>query len=361
MALLFTRLARNHIKNGYFPTDEETLGRILQALEPAGADVRVLDPCCGEGTALAEIRQHLRKEGSAAEAFGVELDAECAWHAKTLLDRVIHADLHDVVISPRSMGLLFLNPPYGYGVANGDQPAERLELMFLRRTAPLLSYGGVLVFIVPHYVLNDEIATYLGRNFRDLRFFMAPESRFAQCVVFGIRDRARHPPQQVLAELELGRRGELKDRVLPAVWDAPAYRVPPAAQGEDLRFYALRLDPAQLAEEVRRFRSSTLWPGFDACFGKAAAEHLRPLRDMSRWHLALALAAGQVTGLVRSPAGRVLLIKGGTFKQKERSTTYETDAEGRVSETVVLTDRFVPVINAIEFTPGRLGQLVTIR
>jgi hypothetical protein len=104
-----------------------------------------------------------------------------------------------------------------------------------------------------------------------------------------------------------------------------------------------------------------LWHGFDARFGRAESAHLRPLRDMTRWHLALALAAGQVTGVVRSPAGRVLLIKGGTFKQKERSTTIETDADGNVSETVALTDRFVPVINAIEFTPGRLGRLVTIR
>ncbi|HET9642745.1 MAG TPA: DUF6094 domain-containing protein, partial [Burkholderiaceae bacterium] len=126
MALLFTRLAHNYIKNGYFPTDEVTLQRILQALEPAGPVMRALDPCCGEGTALAEIRRHLAEEGGRVESFGVEIDKERAWHAKSLLDRVIHADIHDVVISPRSMGLLFLNPPYGYGVADSTNPAERL-------------------------------------------------------------------------------------------------------------------------------------------------------------------------------------------------------------------------------------------
>ena len=34
MALIFQRLARNFIKNGYFPTDGETLSRILPMLIP---------------------------------------------------------------------------------------------------------------------------------------------------------------------------------------------------------------------------------------------------------------------------------------------------------------------------------------
>ena len=84
MALIFSRLARNFVKAGYFPTDEVTLERIGQMLRlaPAG-NVRMLDPCCGEGTALADIRQMLadqREEGATTttEALGIELDAERA-------------------------------------------------------------------------------------------------------------------------------------------------------------------------------------------------------------------------------------------------------------------------------------------
>jgi len=53
MALMFSRLAHNFIKNGYFPTDAVTLERILAAIEPDGETLRIHDPCCGEGTALA--------------------------------------------------------------------------------------------------------------------------------------------------------------------------------------------------------------------------------------------------------------------------------------------------------------------
>jgi 23S rRNA G2445 N2-methylase RlmL len=112
MALMFQRLARNFVKAGYFPTDEDTLARVLSMLEPsAQGSMRIIDPCAGEGVALAECRQHLGP--GRTEAFGVEFDAERAWHAKGLLNRVIHGDYQETVITPKSFGLLWLNPPYG--------------------------------------------------------------------------------------------------------------------------------------------------------------------------------------------------------------------------------------------------------
>ncbi len=113
MALLFQRLAHNFIKNGYFPTDEVTLQRILSALDAGNRTVRIHDPCCGEGIALAETGHFLASQGATVTTLGIEFDQERAWHAKQLLDRVIHSDVHDVVVSARSVGLLFLNPPYG--------------------------------------------------------------------------------------------------------------------------------------------------------------------------------------------------------------------------------------------------------
>jgi SAM-dependent methyltransferase len=367
MALIFTRLAHNFIKNGYYPTDAVTLERILNAIEPAGKSIRILDPCCGEGTALAELARHLQEQDADVESLGVEFDAERAWHAKSLLGRAIHSDLHDVVISPRSVGLLFLNPPYGHGLADkagtGDSAtAERMEKSFLRKTTPLLTHGGVLVYIVPHYVLDKELATFLARHFRELRVYMAPEQQFKQCVVFGIKDRPRHPPQAVLDLFERARVGEFLDQELPEVWSDPAYAVPSTLDDGEFRFHAVRIDPAQLADELARFKRSTLWEGFGSFFGQDVRKHRRPLRDLSQWHLAIALAAGQVTGVVTSPAGRVLLIKGDTHKSKQQSKVIETDEQGNVTEIVTMTDKFVPVINAIEFTPGPdLGRIVTIR
>lgn len=50
MALMFPRLARNFARNGYYPTDETTLERTLQALAPSPTGkMRIFDPCAGEG------------------------------------------------------------------------------------------------------------------------------------------------------------------------------------------------------------------------------------------------------------------------------------------------------------------------
>ena len=45
MALIFQRLARNFIKNGYFPTDEASISRIAAMLEPCSEGLtRILTP-----------------------------------------------------------------------------------------------------------------------------------------------------------------------------------------------------------------------------------------------------------------------------------------------------------------------------
>lgn len=367
MALMFPRLAKNFIKDGYFPTDDNTLERILSALDIGAGTLRIFDPCCGEGVALAEARGHLQTCGACVQALGVEYDRERAWHAKGLLDKVLHSDINDVVFSARSMGLLFLNPPYGDVVSDkartGDNAkGERLEKIFFRRTFGALRYGGVLVLIVPHYVLDGEFAHLIGRNFERVHCAMAPETRFKQAVVLAVRKRGERPDPAVVSRLQAVGRGECLGDVLPETWPQAPYLVPEAELAEpDCRFHAVRIDGPQLAAELLRWRASTLWPTFPTHFGQSQRAHRPPLRAMRPWHLALALAAGQICGTVRSSDGRVLLVKGDTYKSKREAVDIVTHDDGSVTETHTMTDVFVPVIRGLDFTPGqRLGAIVTI-
>lgn len=366
MALVFPRLARNFIKNGYFPTDEVTLSRILGALDIGASHVRVFDPCCGEGVALAEVKHHLTECGAAVSSFGVEFDAERAWHAKSLLDRVVHSDVADVFVTARSIGLLFLNPPYGNVVsdkagtgerANGD----RFEKQFLRRTLSWMQFGGVMVLIVPHYVLDTEFSSIIARNFERVEVFMAPEQQFKQCVIFGVKRRSDAPDPALVKRLELVGSGTLPPE-LPEQWSEEPYLVPQASDDSSFVFNAIRIDAAQLEVELERMANATLWPQFEPMFSSLARSHRRPLRDLSRWHLALALAAGQISGIVESSDGRKMLIKGDTFKEKNLVTEYSENKDGSIQETRIATDIFVPVIRGIDFTPGStFGQIITIR
>lgn len=370
MALMFPRLARNFARNGYFPTDEITLERTLQALTPSPAGkMRILDPCAGEGVALAEAAHVLGRDQ--VEAFAVEYDRERADHARTLLDRVLHSDLMDTMISRQSFGLLWLNPPYGDLVADHSGASQyqgngrrRLEKAFYQRALPLLQYGGVLVFIVPHYVLDDELTGWLCNHFTALRIYAAADPTFKQVVIFGIRVRRQDlaKPREVAQmrdRLQAIGAGQETAEELPASWPWEPYAVLPASN-ELEHFYRVTLEPEQFGHEIQRLRG--LWPDFTLHFGQAGIQPRPPVRELSRWHLALALAAGAISGVVTSRNGRVLALKGDTYKDKVRKTEFTEDEDGNVSEVRILTDRFVPIIRAWEMTPGspNLGKVLTI-
>jgi hypothetical protein len=123
----------------------------------------------------------------------------------------------------------------------------------------------------------------------------------------------------------------------------------------------VRIDAPQLRQELERYSHSLLWEQMDTHFRNYQAACRPPLREMTPWHLALSLAAGQINGRIRSDMGREFLIKGDTFKTKERRMETTFNEKGEASQTVILTDKFVPSINAIELTPGeKLGQIVKV-
>jgi hypothetical protein len=367
MALMFPRLARNFVKNGYFPTDEPTLERALRALVPSPGSMCILDPCAGEGVAIAEAAHALGR--GQVKAYAVEYDAERAAHARGLVDRCLHSDLMDALISRQAFGLLWLNPPYGDLVR--DQAASyqghgraRLEKLFYQRSLPLLQYGGVLVFIIPAYTLDQELVGWLTRHFTDLRIYRAVETQFKQVVIFGQRTRVRdqvsdqtHKARTLL--LQVGQ-GDVEAEELPVDWPFLQYTVP-GAQAEPEHFYRITLEPEQFAAEVHRLQG--LWPAIDTHLGAAQQSPRPPARALSHWHLALALAAGAISGVVTSKTGKVLVVKGDTHKDKSLKTEYTERDDGSIVETRILTDRFVPVIRAWDLTPGSStrGQVLTIR
>ncbi|EPB9494602.1 TPA: SAM-dependent methyltransferase [Pseudomonas aeruginosa] len=368
MALMFPRLARNFAKNGYYPTDESTLERALNALEPATGQVNIIDPCAGEGVAIAEAAHALGRD--LVGAYAVEYDPERANHARGLVDRCIQSDLMDTLISRQGFGLLWLNPPYGdlSKDVNGNlgyqgQGRARLEKLFYQRTYPLLQYGGVLVFIVPHYVLDAELVGWLTRHFTGLRIYQAVETQFKQVVIFGIRARQRELTNDAKSNrnllLQIGA-GDIEAEELPADWPFLPYSIP-TAQAEPEQFCRVTMEPEQFAIEVHRLQG--LWPSIDTHLGASQQSLRPPARALSHWHLALALAAGAISGVVRSKSGRVMVVKGDTHKEKSAAVEYNERDDGSIAETRILTDKFVPVIRAWDMTPGSptWGEVLTIR
>ncbi|ELF6204814.1 TPA: class I SAM-dependent methyltransferase [Pseudomonas putida] len=369
MALMFPRLARNFAKNGYYPTDESTLERALNALAPSDGPMCILDPCAGEGVAIAEAAHALGPEQ--VRAYAVEYDQERANHARLLVDHCIHGDLMDTLVSRQSFSLLWLNPPYGdlSKDANGNIGYEgkgraRLEKLFYQRTLQLLQYEGILVFIVPSYVLDAELVGWLTRHFTDLSIHRAVDTQFKQVVVFGRRIRQRElvgdDTKAIRARLLQIGQGEVEADELPSEWTPLPYVVPATSVAPE-HFYRISMEPAQFAEEVNRLQG--LWPAFETHLGAAQQSLRAPARALSHWHLALALAAGAISGVVQSKSGRILAVKGDTYKRKATAVEHRERADGSIAETRILTDKFVPVIRAWDLSPdsASLGQVITIR
>ena len=87
-------------KGGFYPTPPRVTDLIAELIQPPAGHarddetLRILDPCCGEGTALDRLTDSLRKPHAAeVETYGVELHSDRAEEAKSRLDHVLGTDL----------------------------------------------------------------------------------------------------------------------------------------------------------------------------------------------------------------------------------------------------------------------------
>ena len=138
-------------KMQYYPTSTPDIACIADRLQAAGKP-RLLDPCAGQGDALAVLHEALAQT-SQPDSYAVELDTERARRCRQHFPATtINASWEDVVSSNKAVSLLYLNPPYDYEVVASDKESDkkqRLEWLFLRSAEDKLQPGGVLVFVVP--------------------------------------------------------------------------------------------------------------------------------------------------------------------------------------------------------------------
>ena len=176
---------------GYFPTPSDLLPSLASLVRFESQDrLHVLvDPCAGDGAAIAALRDRwFPRPNRDVAVYAVELEEQRARSLRTHLGSnvVQSCDAFHLEITPQDgASLLYLNPPYDV-----DKVYGRLEQRFLERwTAALLPGHGVLMFLVPFYALQAS-AGFLARNFQDLRAWRFPDPFFEvyrQCVLVARR------------------------------------------------------------------------------------------------------------------------------------------------------------------------------
>ncbi|RUS67431.1 hypothetical protein CUZ56_01376 [Saezia sanguinis] len=369
MTLMHPRVAHNFAREGYYPTDDESVRRISLLLKPASGTIRYLDPCAGTGLALAQLSVSLECERS--ETYAVEYDKTRADTARTLVDKCLQSDLMDTLITAQSFSCLFLNPPYGV-LPRGEynnfsyeaKGTPRLEKIFYRRTFSLLQYEGILILIIPFTSLDDEYVSWLTSHFTDIRAFRAVETKFRQVVIFGrrVRSKDHESAKTKLARkllLDIGS-GQVVPDELPSVHTEECY-VLPVAHSDVKDFFRVSMEPDLFESEINALHG--LWPDFYTHLGVAQSVIRRPAASLSDWHLCLALAAGAISGPIFSgKTGRALVVRGSTHKAKKSKLEILEDEDGNITETRTNIDIFVPIIKAWDMTPTSptFGLVLTI-
>jgi hypothetical protein len=329
---------------GYFPTPSTLLPRLasLVSFESQDEAHLLVDPCAGDGTAIAALRKLWFPESQHdASIQAVELEAQRAKALRKKLshleggsvyDVALHCDAFHVEIEPEEgASLLYLNPPYDIDKVHG-----RLEQRFLDRwTTALLPSEGVLLFLVPFYALGAS-AEYLSLHYQEIRAFRfpAPEfETFRQCVLVA-RRRSTPVPDNPLDQKRIERWAADAGAMPELPWQPePLFRI--RAERAGLQLSEVALDLQGLLSGFRPWYQAGfvgLNRGVSDLIGAKfpVAQPPRPA------HIALALSVGTLNGKRLTPnrPGLPPLLVKGSFRRDFQTVEERFNQEGEVVGTV---------------------------
>lgn len=297
------RRLMNRVKMGYFPTDLAHVDLLRKAVAFPDDQVNMIDPCCGEGLALARFAEEAN-----ALTYGVELDEVRGEEAQQRLYRVGFGSFFYSRISLGAFGCLFLNPPYLS--APSEHGSRRLEKSFLADSMRLLADNGLLIYIIPYYRATPDVCRVLCENFSRLsvyRFQGKEFERFRQVVFLGVKA-ARH---SAFEETEKLAEFMLDPNRIPPITELPenAYAVP-ATKPVEL-FKGAVFNVKELAVQLKSSKS------IERLFQSKALENRerRPLLPLNLSQIGLVGASGMMNGLIDCDTPHV--IKGRIVKERK--------------------------------------------
>ena len=317
----------NRIKMGYFPTDEEHVRLIKQAINFPKTQVNILDPCCGEGLALKAFA-----ENENAATYGIELDESRGHTAqKNLNNARLGSFFHSSVPFGRFHALL-LNPPYLS--CPGENGGRRMERAFLSDTLPLLMRGGLLVYIIPYHRADSSVCRTLATYYKNLsvfRFRAGEFKKYKQIVFFGIRAEKRTADKTAARIEQLC----LQPDKIPLIDTIPAglYNLP-EKETEISHFRGSVFDVEALAEQLKSSDS------LDILFESSQLENRtrNPLLPLNLSQIGLVGASRLMNGLVDCEHPHV--IKGRIVREKKQKNI-PTDREGVTQISEVESNKII--------------------
>lgn len=364
-------------KLGFYPAAPQVIAGLLPHLRVRPPDperpldsTHVIDPCCGEGLAIAQIVDVLGI--NPAHSYAVELDAGRAERAKLTLkggNVLGPASFLGVQITGQSFGLAYVNPPFDDELGGG----KREEQAFAERATRLLVPKGILVLVCPLSALagNREFCGFLDAHFDDICVYKFPDGYrpYHEIVVIGRKRRETIPLDALYKHGGLHRMGLTwgsfvaqrgTDRLpalgacQPVSWreGSPSteleplvrtWEIPPSGKPNTFKKTAFTEDElvaAVASSPLNRLLREVVVPPLQA-----------PPLPLDKGHLGLILASGMLDGIVAGPHGDHV-VRGSSHKveyhNKEQSSSDENPSTGAVTTKDVFSQRMVTVIRCVE-------------
>ena len=328
----------------YYPTNErsarQAAARLVEMIHighDAGDAVQVIDPCAGEGRALAAFCDEFRaRSGHAVEAHAIELDAERAAACAALIPdtRAGALEKHRV----KGAEIVFCNPPY-----DCTPGAGRVEYDFMAAALRMLIPSGILVAILPeaHFVGGRPGMVFSlwlkckGRRvFHAARFCETEYKEHGQFVAF------------IAKGYQCGDNIDVEFTLDDCCNNAYAVYTEP---GGGFSIKERDAEDRRRAADVPEMRAA-----IDAYTGAAAVGRgaWRPLQELRHEHAALIAAAGMLNGI--KIGARV--IKGGTGKITNETKRVRINTDGTPFTEVTQREQFAARLTVFDTATGEITQ-----
>lgn len=300
----------NRARLGFFPIHPDVMALIAPLLRPREGvppeERFLLDPCCGEGLAAAQLADAIgvplanvhavelderRSAAAAANLPGAELLPRCSFHASR--------------VTAGSMSVAYCNPPFDAELGGG----RREEAAFAARSTSALAAGGILVLIAPASAFaSPSLCQHIDAHYDEVRTFRfpGPLRKFREFALVGRK--RRHPIAVV------GRHGPLEGRRYYLDADSPELAPGMADRWEfPAGFRPRRFEKTDVTEEelVEALNRSPLRGAFDP---PPAPEVERPGLTVNDGQTILTLVSGYLDGPVRKGDEPVHVIRGTSTK-----------------------------------------------
>lgn len=308
-------------KLGFYPAPLEAIDMIAHRVT-ADPDAVIVDPCAGEGEAVAYLADKLGVSRDRIVASELEGFRSAALSGRLPTSRVSKSTDFQSAYFPRHMAtLLYLNPPFDN---EAGHLSHRCELTFLARATSMLRTGGVLAMILPANRV-PEIRTFVHNWYTQANKYEFPERvrRFREVIVLATK--RKKPLFDQYAD----------HRVLEYPYNGAVYHAGPGKLFE--------IEKQQYTDqELEKLLKVDPLLNQSVAFEHRKAS--RPPLQLGIGHVALLLAAGHLNGRVHKKGEPPHVVRGTSRKVE---VTKETIVAGN-DTTAVMQEKIELVIRKVD-------------